>query len=235
MLLYAGAQALVGYLVAPIISKVLPDTAGTPFLFWAIAILAAYLAKGLGSYFSTYLMTDIGQRVVRDIRHELFGHILNQSAAFFSRRTTGQLMSRITNDVGQVQQAVSETVGDILREGLTVFGFVAVMFYYDWRLAIVALVGAPLVLYPLVRLGQRVRRSTRRSQEELEHLSHLTAEAFTGHRIVKAFGAEAHEARRFATASNRLYRTTLKITSTVSLLSPIMELLGGVAIVLLLW
>jgi ATP-binding cassette, subfamily B, bacterial MsbA len=235
MLIYAGASAAVGYLVAPIINKVLPANDTRSFAFWATAIVIAYLAKGIGSYASTYLMTDVGQRVVRDIRDRLFRHILDQSAAFFAHNTTGQLMSRITNDVGQVQQAVSETIGDLLREGLTVVGFIGLMFYYDWRLAIVAFVGAPLVLYPLVRLGQRVRRSTRRSQEELEHLSHLTAEAFTGHRIVKAFGAEGHEARRFATASNRLYRTTLKITSTVSLLSPIMEFLGGIAIVLLLW
>ncbi|HEY2435334.1 MAG TPA: ABC transporter ATP-binding protein [Vicinamibacterales bacterium] len=235
MLVYAASQAAVGYLVAPIISKVLPDASGTPFRFWAIAIVIAYLAKGLGSYFSTYLMTDIGQRVVRDIRQHLFAHILDQSAAFFSRRTTGQLMSRITNDVGQVQQAVSETVGDVLREGLSVIGFAALMFYYDWKLAIVTFVGAPLIVYPLVRLGQRVRRSTRRSQEDLEYLSHLTAEAFTGHRIVKAFGAERHEARRFAAASERLYRTNLKITSTVSILPPMMEFLGGVLIVGLLW
>ena len=235
MLVYAGAQASVGYLIAPIINKALPANDGTPFRVWALAIMLAYLAKGLGSYFSTYLMTDIGQRVVRDIRHQLFRHILDQSAAFFSRRTTGQLMSRITNDVGQVQQAVSETVGDLLREGLTVFGFAALMFWYDWKLALVAFTGAPLVIYPLVRLGQRVRRSTRRSQEQLEHLSHLTAEAFTGHRIVKAFGGEQHEAARFGAASERLYRTNLKITSTVSLLPPMMEFLGGAAIVALLW
>ena len=235
MLVYAAAQAAVGYLVAPIISRVLPDADGTPFRFWAVAIIFAYLAKGLGSYFSTFLMTDIGQRVVRDIRQELFSHILEQSAAFFSRRTTGQLMSRITNDVGQVQQAVSETVGDVLREGLSVIGFAGLMFYYDWKLALVTFVGAPLIVYPLVRLGQRVRRSTRRSQEELEHLSHLTAEAFAGHRIVKAFGGEDHEARRFAAASDRLYRTNLKITSTVSVLPPTMEFLGGVLIVALLW
>src|SRR5260221_7085669 len=159
MLLYAGAQAAVGYLVAPIISRVLPGAGGTPFRFWAAAIIVAYLTKGLGSYFSTYLMTDIGQRVVRDVRDQLFRHILDQSAAFFSRRTTGQLMSRITNDVGQVQQVVSETMGDLIREGLTAVGWVVAMFYYDWRLALVSMTGAPLVVYPLVRLGQRVRRS----------------------------------------------------------------------------
>jgi subfamily B ATP-binding cassette protein MsbA len=134
-----------------------------------------------------------------------------------------------------VQQAVSETIGDLIREGLTALGWIIAMFWFDWKLALVSMTGAPLVLYPLVRLGQRVRRSTRRSQEELEHLSHVTAEAFTGHRIVKAFGAEAHEAARFGAASNRLYRTNLKVTSTVSVLPPIMEFLGGVAIVALLW
>jgi subfamily B ATP-binding cassette protein MsbA len=235
MLVYAGAQAGVGYLVAPIINQVLPGTEGLSFKYWAAAIIVVYLAKGVGSYFSTYLMTDIGQRVVRDVRQQLFRHILNQSAAFFSGRTTGQLMSRITNDVGQIQQAVSETVGDLLREGLSVVGFTVLMFWYDWKLALVTFTSAPLVVYPLVRLGQRVRRSTHRSQQELEHLSHLTAEAFAGHRIVKAFAAERHEAERFAAASERLYRTNLKITSTVSLLPPVMEFLGGVAIVGLLW
>ena len=235
MLVYAGASSGVAYLIAPIIDRVLPGTTGWPFRVWAGLIIGAYVAKGLSSYFSTYLMTDVGQRVVRDIRDRLFRHILDQSTAFFSRRTTGQLMSRITNDVNQVQQAASETIGDVIREGLTAVGFVVLMFYFDWKLALVAFIGAPLVVYPLVRLGQRVRRSTRRSQEELEHLSHLTAEAFTGHRIVKAFGAEPHEAARFAAASNRLYRTNLKVTSTLSLLPPIMEFLGGVAIVALLW
>jgi subfamily B ATP-binding cassette protein MsbA len=235
MLLYAAASAFVAYLVKPIIDNILPAQGGWSFRIWAALILGTYLLKGLGSYFSTYLMTDVGQRVVRDLRNALFRHTLDQGASFFSRRTTGQLMSRITNDVNQVQQAVSETLGDIIRESLSVVGYAGAMFYYEWRLALVSIVGAPVVVYPLVRLGQRVRRSTRRSQEHLEDLSHVTAEAFTGHRIVKAFGAEAHEAERFGAASERLDRTNLKITSTVSVMPPIMEFLGGLAIVGLLW
>ena len=235
MVLYATASAGVAYLIKPIIDKILPGEGSLPFSFWAGLIVLGYVGKGVGSYFSTYLMTDIGQRVVRDLRDKLFRHVLDQSAAFFSRKTTGQLMSRITNDVSQVQQAVSETIGDLLREGLSAIGYIGLMFYFEWRLAFVTMVGAPIVVYPLIRLGQRVRRSTRRSQEHLEQLSHLTAEAFSGHRIVKAFAAERHEAARFAAASDRLYRTNLKITSTVSVLPPIMEFLGGVAIIGLLW
>ncbi len=238
MLFYAAASAGLVTLIKPLMDSVLSRRLDLAFWgipvdlrTWSIAVLAIYFFKGLGAYFSTYLMTDVGQRVVRDVRDELFGHILKQSASFFSRRTSGQLMSSITNDVQQIQVAVSETVGDLLREGLSVLGFACLMFYYDARLALVVVTGAPIVVYPLVRLGQRVRRTSRRVQEELAYLSHITIEAFTGHRIVKAFGAEAHEASRFERASQRLYRTNLKVTSTVSVLPPLMEFLGGVAVV----
>jgi subfamily B ATP-binding cassette protein MsbA len=243
MLVYAAAAAGLTMLIKPLTDGVLTHQLA-PLRFWGVpmdlrtwglAVMVIYLAKGLGAYFSSYLMTDVGQRVVRDIRNQLFHHILKQSAAFFSKRTTGALMSKITNDVNQVQQAVSETIGDLVREGLSLIGYAAVMFYVDAGLALVCVTGAPIVVYPLVRLGQRVRRSTRRGQEELEHLSHVTAEAFTGHRIVKAFGAEGREDRRFCDASQRLYRTNMKITSTVAVLPPLMEFLGGLGVVGLMW
>ena len=157
-----------------------------------------YLFKGLGGYFSNYLMADVGQRVVRDLRNRLHAHMLDQSAGFFSRRSTGQLLSRITNDVGQVQHVVAETIGDLLQEGLALVGYAGLLFWYDARLALVCITGAPIIVYPLAQLGRRLRRTTRRSQEALEHLSHVAAESFAGHRIVKAFGAERREAARFA-------------------------------------
>jgi subfamily B ATP-binding cassette protein MsbA len=233
MLVYAAATASVAALIQPVIDQVLPT--GDGLLRWCAALLIVYIVKGLGAYASSFLMTDIGQRVVRDLRDQLFRHILDQSATFFSRHTSGQLMSRITNDVNQVQQAVSETVGDLMREGLSLLGLAIYLFYQDARLALVAVTGAPLVVYPLVRFGKRIRSTTRRSQEQLEELSHVTAEAFTGHRIVKAFGAEAHEESRFKRASQRLYRTNLKVTSALAILPPLMELLGGLAIVGLIW
>jgi ATP-binding cassette, subfamily B, bacterial MsbA len=242
MLFYAAASAGLAALIKPLMDSVLSNRLDLTFWgiqvdlgTWSAAVLALYFFKGLGSYFSTYLMTGIGQRVVRDLRNQLFRHILDQSAGFFSRRTSGQLISRITNDVNQVQQAVSETVGDLLREGIALLGYAILLFWVDPRLALVVVTGAPVVLYPLVRLGQRIRRTTRRSQEQLEHLTHVTAEAFTGHRIVKAFGAEAQEASRFQAASEWLFRTNLKVTSAVAVLPPLMELLGGVAVIGLIW
>ena len=233
MVVYAVATATVAALIKQVIDEVLPrrERLGS----WSLALLLVYLVKGLGAYGSAFVMTDIGQRVVRDLRDQLFRHILDQSATFFSRHTSGQLMSRITNDVNQVQQAVSETIGDLMREGLSLVGLACYLFYIDARLALVAVTGAPIVVYPLVRFGKRIRSTTRRSQEELEHLSHVTSEAFTGHRIVKAFGAEGHEEQRFRRASQRLYRTNLKVTSALALLPPLMELLGGIAVVGLIW
>ena len=95
-----------------------------------------YLLKGLGAYFSSYLMEGLGHRVVMVVRNQLFRHMLDQSAAFFARRTVGQLLSRINNDVGLVQRAVSETIGDLARESLTLLGSAALLFYYDAKLAL---------------------------------------------------------------------------------------------------
>jgi len=233
MLVYAAASAGLAYLIKPILDSVLPHGQKLPRVI--TEIIGFYVAGGLGAYFSAYLMVDIGQRVVRDLRSLLHRHILGQSAGFFARRTTGQLLSRVTNDVGQVQHAVSETIGDLLQESVKLIGYAVLLFYWDPALALVCITGAPLIVYPLAQLGRRLRRTTRRSQEALEQLSHIATEAYTGHRIVKAFGAEAREARRFETATDRLYRINMSVTRIVSVLPPLMELLGGVAIAVALW
>jgi ATP-binding cassette, subfamily B, bacterial MsbA len=233
MIVYAIGSAGLATLVRPIFDHVLYNQQDLSFVVWGI--IAVNVLKGVGSYVSSYLMADVGQRVVMDLRNALYRHILGQSAGFFAQRTSGQLLSRITNDVSQVQQAVSETAGDLARESLTLVGFAAVMVYLDVRLALVCMTGAPLIVYPLIRLGQRVRRTTRRSQEALEHITHISAEAFTGHRIVKAFGTEAHEAMKFAGAGYQLFRTNMKVTAALSSLPPLMELLGGVGMALALW
>ena len=233
MVVYGAASAALAYLIKPVIDDVLTGRSNLALV--TTSILVIYLLKGLGSYFSSYLMEGLGHRVVMVVRNQLFAHTLAQSAAFFARRTTGQLLSRLNNDVGLVQRAVSETIGDLARESLVLLGCAALLFYYDAKLALVCMTAAPLVVYPLVRFGKRVRTVTRWSQEAHEQLSHVAAEAFTGHRIVKAFGAERGEAGKFERASHTLFRTNLKVTRVLALLPPLMEFLGGVAIAGALW
>ncbi len=234
MVVYAAGSGLLAWLLKPIVDGLTAVTEQN-VRDVALLILLAYFLKGAGSYVSSFLMADVGQRVVRDLRNRLFRHILNQSAAFFSKRTSGQLLSRITNDVGQLQTVVSETIADLTRESLAVVAYAGLLFYLDWRLAVVVVTAAPLVVYPLTRLGQRVRRTTRRGQEQLEQVTHLAAEAFNGHRIVKAFSAEGREADRFGAATEQLYRTNLRVTSAVAALPPLMEFIGGMAAIGALW
>jgi subfamily B ATP-binding cassette protein MsbA len=234
MLVEAAGVLLVARLVKYVVDDVLVDTPGS--VGWiAIALLGAFAIKGVGAYVSGYLMTDVGHRVVRDLRDQLYQHILNQSAAFFSRRTSGQLVSRITNDVSQVQRAASETVADLIRESVTVLGLAGYLFYLDSDLAVICVATVPLVVYPLVRLGQRVRATTRRGQEQIEHLTHVATEGLTGHRIVKAFRAEAREGTRFAAVAQSLYRTNMRITAAMSALPPLMEFIGGIGAAGALW
>ena len=232
MVLYAAGDAGQAFLIKPIVDRKLQFDNGIALIAWGI--VGVFFIKGVGSYVSSYLMAGIGQRVVMDLRNELYRHILGQSAGFFAQRTTGQLMSRLGNDVNQVQQAVSETIGDLARETLVAVVLAGWLFFVDARLTLVCLTGAPLIVYPLVRLGWRVRRTTRRSQEALEHLSHLGVEAFTGHRIVKAFGTEAHETAKFSRAAYGLFRTNMKVTAALSSLPPLMELIGGIGMALAL-
>lgn len=198
-------------------------------------ILGSYFLKGIGSYVSDYEMTWVGQRVVMDIRVQLFRHVLDQSAAFFNKKTSGKLVSLLTSDVQHVQRVVAQTAADLARESLALVAFAGYLFFIDWKLATALLITTPVIVYPLVQFGQRVRSTTTRSQEDQEQLAHLANEAFTGHRIVKAFSAEEFEETKFREASHRLFRTNMKVTSAVSALPPLMEIIGGFAIVGLLW
>lgn len=233
MAAYGAAQAYLTYLIKTIFDDVLNHQRQVAFVVGAVVV--AYLVKGIGAFVSSYVMTDVGQRVVEDLRNRMFRHTLGQSAAFFKGRSSGQLLSRLTNDIAQVQQAASETMVDLVRESLAVVGFLGLLLYWDPRLTLVCLTAAPVILYPLVNLGRKLRQTTRLSQEHQEHLSHVAVEAFTGHRIVKAFGAETREAARFATAGRALYRANMKVTAALAALPPIMELFGGIAIATALW
>ena len=234
MAVYGAANGGLVYLFRPVLNDVFaaagPPAQGQINLLVA-AILGCTVLKGIGAYFSVYLMADIGLSVVRDLRNELFGHVVGQSASFFARRNVGMLTSRLMNDIGQIQFIITESLGDALRASITVVVLAGLLFHLNARLALVCIICAPLVVYPLVRLGQRVRRNTRQVQSEIAHLQHISVEAFSGHRIVTAFAAARFEARRFRQAAERLYRVALKVTSTLAMLPPLMEWLGALAVV----
>jgi subfamily B ATP-binding cassette protein MsbA len=140
-------------------------------------------------------------------------------------------MSHITTDVEKIQSAVSELAGDLLKEGLTVLGLLVVLFVKDWRLALFALVGMPAAFYPLVQLGRKLRSSNETSLRRWRDISEILQETISGFRVVKAFGMEAFETSRFRRASQRLFHVNMRITRMGAILPPLMEAVGGLALV----
>jgi subfamily B ATP-binding cassette protein MsbA len=227
---YAAAGSLLAYTVKPIFDKVLVPQP-EDVLKIAAAIVVLYCGKGVCGYLSTTLVASVGQRAVTDLRNALYEHVLNQSFSFLSRHSTGSLMSHITTDVERIQAAVSEVAGDVLKEGLTVLGLLIVLFVQDWRLAAVSVVGMALAVQPLIRLSRHVRSSSETSLRRWRDISEILQETISGFRIVKAFGMEGFEIARFRRAAARLFNVNMKVTRTTAKLPPIMEGVGGLALI----
>jgi subfamily B ATP-binding cassette protein MsbA len=196
-----------------------------------LALLLLALLKGLSLYYANYFMNLVGQGVVTDLRNELFHHVIRQSMGFFSLNSTGRLMSRMSGDVEQVQESVSNVLADFIREVLTLIFLVAVTVWIDWRLACLSLLIAPFVLALTLGMGRRIRRVSLRGREDAANLNDRLQQSITGMRIIKAFGMEAHEEERFRKNSARLYRSNVKAAAILFLNSPVMEFLGFAAFI----
>ena len=230
MLVVGVTTSALAFLVKPALDEIFLKRNADMLKLIPLAVIGIYLVKGTCNYFQTVLMNFIGQRIVADLRAELYRKIQIQSLAFFTKHPTGVLMSRITNDVGYIQGAVSEAVTALLKDSFTLLCLVIVIFYRDWQLAIVAMFVFPLAVYPIAKFGQKMRQIATRAQVTLGSLTSLLQETISGTRIVKAFGMEAHENKRFSVENERLFRLSLKSISINAVSSPFMEFLGGLGI-----
>ena len=230
---FGATSGGLAYLIKPVFDDVLIQNENLVQV--AALIIVLYLAKGLFSYFSTYLMSWVGQRTVMDLRNLLYQHVIRQSVSFFKSQPTGTLISHITNDVEKIQQAVSGAMGDLLMQSFALLGYGALVFYYDWRLAIFCFVVTPLAIYPLVTLGRKLRRRTDTGLERWRDITNILHETISGSRIVKAFRMEASETKRFVGATDSLFRTNMRITRVISMMPPIMELVGGIGMAAAIW
>jgi len=230
MLVVGATTSALAFLVKPTLDEIFLKKNSAALQWIPLAVVGIYLIKGTCSYFQTILMNFIGQRIVADLRAALYRKIQIQSLAFFTKNPTGTLMSRITNDVGFIQGAVSEAVTSLLKDSFTLVCLVFVIFYRDWQLAIIAMFVFPLAVYPIAKFGQRMRQIASRTQVTLGSLTSLLQETISGNRIVKAFSMEEYENKRFAGENERLLRLNLKAVSVNAVSSPFMEFLGGLGI-----
>jgi ATP-binding cassette, subfamily B, bacterial MsbA len=197
----------------------------------AVALVVLTLFKGICLYRSNYAMSHVGQSVITDLRTGLFGHILNQSMAFFSLSSTGRLMSRMGSDIEQLQEAVSTTLGELFRESVLLVSLIFWVFSVDWKLAALAILIAPIAALLTLAMGKRIRAVSLRGREDTATLSDQLQQSITGMRIIKAFGMESHEEEGYRKSSLRLFRSNMRAAAILFVNSPVMELLGVVAFV----
>ena len=256
-----AAHAMVALLIAPIFDRVLdPTSPDSPVMLFrmpisqspvyldqivpgsihnvwtmvAFAIVAVFIVKGACDYLANYLINYAGFSAITDLRNTVFDKVLKQGAQFFEAHSTGRLMSSIMNDIEKIQVAVSHILADLLRQSFVVLGLLAVVMQRDWKLALVSLTVLPFVLVPTARIGRRIRRTSRRTQDSAAELNEILQETLSGQQVVKAFGTEEYESGRFRRAAHRLLKSNLRYVLQQSLASPLIEIFGALTIVGLL-
>ena len=197
----------------------------------ALAILVVYAVKGLCDYFGNYLVNYVGLSAVTDLRQEVFDRVVHQDAHFFEANSTARVMSSIMNDLEKIQVATSQILADWLRQSFTAMFLLVVILQTDWRLALVSLTVLPFVLVPTVRLGKKIRRTTRGAQDDTAELNQVLQETLTGHQVVKSFGAEDVQSNRFRDRALRLRRSNLRYIRQQAIASPLIDFFGAVTIV----
>jgi subfamily B ATP-binding cassette protein MsbA len=217
------------------LEQINPFPFDVPWLVVGLLGVLATLAKGVSEYSSTYLVNYVGQSFVARLRATAYENVVYQSSHFFYNHTTGNLISRITNDIEKIQFAFSTNLADALKQTLTLLIFLGILFYLDWKLALIIFLAAPLIVLPSRILGQFVRRLSRASQEKLGQIAEILQESISGHRIVKAFSMEQFELDRFRYTVRQLARINLRHLRLQALPSPLMELLGALLLVPLLY
>jgi len=200
----------------------------------AFALVASTVLKGIFDYCGTYLVNHAGFGMITNLRNDLYNSVLRRSAAFFQKHTTGTLISAIINDIERVQFAMSSILAEFLQQFFTFLFTAGLVIVLGRKLAWVLVVFIPIIIFSAIRIGRRVRSTTRTGQDQLADVQNILHETITGNRIVKAFGMESWEVARFRKAAQRLFRANLRSVAAAAISSPLMDIFGAVAIALLL-
>jgi len=255
------AEGVIVLMIVPIFSRVLNPTApdsnvllfrvpgGGPAIYlnrffphsihnvWTVvslSLLIVFVAKSLAEFGGNMFIQFAGHRAINDLRNAVYEKIIRQPIAFFQQQPTGRIMSAVINDVERSRPALSEYLADVFRQTFTFLTLITVLFSIDWKMTLACGIFLPLIVWPVGKLGRHIRRSVERSQSKLGELNQILQETITGNRIVKAFGMEEFEIRKFWLAARRLLRETMRWVSAHVGTSPLMDILQPVVIALLL-
>ncbi len=230
MLMSAGLTAAFAVMIEPVMDDIL--TAGELNRVWLLGfgILSIFILRGLSTYQHTVIMNKVGQTIVGQIQFDMFSRFVDLDLNFFHAHPSGQLISRVVNDVNVMRGAVTEGVTGIAKNLVTLLFLVGVMFYQDWFLSAIAFIVFPFTAVFVAWVGRRLRKMSGRIQEDQASLSDMLSQIFIGIRLVKAYGMEKHEKERTAWAIEKVRNLTIKSVRVNNLSTPVNETLVGIVV-----
>jgi len=230
MVILAACTAGMAWLLQPALDQALSGKSPEYVYMIPLGVILLYLVKGSAYFGQSYLMGWIGQRVIYDLRDQIYTVLSNQSLSFFAHRKTGEVLTRISYDVTLVQSAVSTSVTALMRDTMSIIFLVAVVFYQDWLLALIVIAVFPVVVYPILRFGRKMRSASYDGQVVMGKMSSLVEETVGGIRVVKAFGMENYERRRFRDLIGEFMHHQMQVLRVNAMSFPVMELVAGFGI-----
>ena len=234
-LVVSSCEGFIAWLVKPALDDIFVKRDLFMLKVLPLVLLGTYIVKGIGRYFQSYLMAAVGERVIARIRRELYSHIQGMSLSFYAQIHSAELMTRVVNDVNRLARLSSTVLVMGVRQVGTIVALLTVMFLREWVLALIAVLIFPAVGVLFRTVGRKLYKIGKRSQEKMSELNIVLQEAFTGNKIVKAFGRERLQQDRFDGVNERLLRLALKDHRVDELAEPLMEILGALGIMGAIW
>ena len=233
-LMYSGTQTLFAALIKHIVDTLQTESREgmyyLPLLFSGLIVV-----HGIGAYLGNYFLAKVSTNVVHALRCEIFDQYTRLPTAYFDANNSGYMISRITNNVGQVTQAVTDAVRTFVREGFTAIGLLIYLFYSNWMLSLVFVAITPIIVVLVSYVSKRLRGISKKIQESIGDMTHITSELVGGHRVVRSYGGEEYERRRFLESSSFNRRQSLKLATTMAIHNPIMQFIIAIALSFLMY
>jgi len=223
------------YLVEPLLKKIFAEKDLFIFSLLPIGIILLFIVRGVCRYANDYLMKTAGQMAIQDVRNEIYKRNMRLSLGFFQRQTTGGLMSRTLNDVNLMQSGVGSVVTGIFRDGLSAVSLLGVIFYRDWRLAVLSFMVIPVIIYPAQKIGKRIKKLVKDGQGKMGNIASVLQETFSGIKVIKAFGLEDREIEKFRVHNEEYYYYQKKSIKYDALSTPLTEMITSFGVAAVVW
>ncbi|HLP31745.1 MAG TPA: ABC transporter transmembrane domain-containing protein, partial [Geothrix sp.] len=234
LVIEAGTETAFAALIKPFIDGSFIQRDPTIIKLAPLGLILLFLVRGVASYLASFWMNFVARQVIKNLRTQIFSKMLRLPVVYFDTTPSSVMLSRLIYNVEQVAQASSQAISSLLRDSLTIVGLLAWMFYIDWLLASILLIGTPAIAWITRRISQRFRRYSTRIQDSMAEVTHIAGEVVEGQRVVKVFSGQEYEEKRFETANERNRHLNMRMIATSAANVPVVQLVAasGSAIVI---